>query len=110
MKVRLIPFSALTRVTWALGTTAFEESDTTPESVAVVVAICALMRGVLLTNKPGSIASPTRDLRNQALLTPFVFTMQPPNYECSLGVPVSELFELMPCSDRRRSEPLPPTL
>jgi hypothetical protein len=72
-------FSELVRVSVALGSTAPEGSVITPESVAVVVAICALIHGALLTNKASRIASPPQLQRDCGLRLLFVFKMQPPS-------------------------------
>jgi len=54
-------------------------SATTPESVAVVVAICALMHGALLTNKASSSEMLPQNHRDSRLLLLFVFKVKPPS-------------------------------
>src|ERR1700722_19020511 len=76
--MRLTPSAVLSRVTDTLGRTAPVGSVTTPESVAVVVAICALIHGAPLTNKASRIANPPQLQRDCGLRLLFVFKMQPP--------------------------------
>ena len=74
-----MPFSELVKVTVALATNAPVESVTTPERVAVVVAICALIQGVLLTRMANSVAMPPQYNRNPCLLLLLVFNLKPPS-------------------------------
>jgi hypothetical protein len=80
-----MPASVLVSVTEALGSNAPMESVTTPERVAVVVAICALIQGVLLTRMANSVAMPPQYNRNPCLLLLLVFNLKPPS-GCSPSV------------------------
>src|SRR5579863_9677902 len=83
-------FSELVRVSVAFGSTAPEGSVTTPESVAVVVAICALIHGAPLTNSASRIANPPQLQRDCGLRLLFVFKMQPPpGFSPSISVPLT---------------------
>jgi hypothetical protein len=72
-------FSELVRISVAFDNTAPEGSVTTPESVAVVVAICALIHGVLLTNRASRIAKPPELQKDCGLRLLLVVKMQPPS-------------------------------
>jgi high-affinity Fe2+/Pb2+ permease len=74
-----MPFSELVRVTVAFGSTAPEGSTTTPESVAVVVAICALAQGVLLTSMANRNAIPPQYHKDVCLLLLIVLNAKPPS-------------------------------
>jgi len=74
-----MPFSELARVSVALDSTAPVGSVTTPESVAVVVASCALIHGVPLATKASRIANSAQLQRDRGLRLLFVFKMQPPS-------------------------------
>ena len=58
MKVWLMPFSVLEMVTDALGMTAPVWSVMTPDKLAVVVSICALLRGAVLSKIASRVANP----------------------------------------------------
>ena len=79
LKIRVMLFSELVSVSVAFGSTAPEGSVTTPESVAVVVAICALIHGALLVNMASRIANPPQLQRDCGLRLLFVFKIQPPS-------------------------------
>jgi hypothetical protein len=74
-----MPFSELVSVSVAFVSAAPEGSVTTPESVAVVVAICALIHGALLANKANSIAMPPQYHSVPCLLLLPVFNVKPPS-------------------------------
>ena len=64
-----MPLCELAKTTEACGTTAPVGSVTTPESVAVVVAICALSRGALLVRiRASRIAIPPQVQRDCGFL------------------------------------------
>src|SRR5580692_8957278 len=68
-----MPFSGLSSVTEAPLTTAPEASETTPESVAVVVASCAFASGIPIARVANRIATPTQYARNHCLQFFLVF-------------------------------------
>ena len=83
--MRVIPFSKLVRVSVAFVSAAPEGSLTTPESVAVVVAICPLIHGVLSAISTSRIAIPPQLHRDRCLRLLSVFTLQPPSGHSPLG-------------------------
>jgi hypothetical protein len=81
-------FSELVSVSVAFGSTAPEGSVTTPESAAVVVAICALIHGAPLVNMASRTVNPPQLQRDFGLRLLFVFKIQPPSGSSpSISVP-----------------------
>jgi len=64
LKVRVIPFSALFKVTFALATRAPVESETEPENVALEAAVWALVTGTAMLNASAATAKNRERLRN----------------------------------------------
>ena len=88
-----MPFSELVSVTVAEGTKAPDGSATTPERVAVVVAICALPRGAAPARMAYKTTSPLQYQRDLVghfnSQFAFVFNVKPP-VMCSLSVQDSD--------------------